>query len=89
MQHACWVGALDIIKAIDSIAVLVTVIDTVHRVVATARIGQWPRVIFRNQKKLYLPILRRRLCGGGVYIIVLILVLVVAFVNSDRVPLHV
>jgi hypothetical protein len=48
MQHARWVGSLDIIKAIDSIAVLVTVIDTEHRVVATASLGQWPRVIFRK-----------------------------------------
>ena len=48
MQHSFWVGKLDIIKAIDSIAVLVTVIDTVHRVVATARIGEWPRVKIRK-----------------------------------------
>jgi hypothetical protein len=48
MELARWVGALDIIKAIDSIELLVSVIDTVHRVVLTARRGQWPRVIFRK-----------------------------------------
>jgi hypothetical protein len=48
VSRARWVRALDLIKAIYSPALLVTVIDTVHCVVATARIGQWPRVISRK-----------------------------------------